>query len=438
MSPRLHWIRESFAGEGSRFCYPSRVKAVALACLTLALCFLSAEARAQCSPVDLGIGAIAAERCETGSESYVVARVELRSPDVRLVVSAPTERGSSPDEWINTITGGVLAVQAGPFEFAEQRPLGFTVGQGVEWNDTADDGAMSVMAFSDRNAGVFVPPEQVVTFEEWMYSAVSGVPVLIEGRAMPCEGSGCDLAPRTGLGLSADAGTLVVVAARGYLGGAAGIADSRLAELLAEAGAASGMRTGSGATSMMIRPSGALVPASEPTYRPTAALLAILDRRTGVTGNLIGVVEDVADASRVGGAAIRIETLDGEPFQTATANGTGLFQLDLPPRSYIVWAESSNHVAGCRICDVVGGAMRWCSFSLRTSGAPEQCVPEGFGIDAGPWPEPAPPEAGAPDAGSRPSDPPGSCSVVATLNRRTGSWTFMIPLVLLLIRRARR
>ncbi|MEM9193447.1 MAG: phosphodiester glycosidase family protein [Myxococcota bacterium] len=375
-------------------CYTLALMRVFVAALVLLSASGTGKARAQCAPVDLGLPSVVAESCLVEDRAYVVVQVELRSPDIGLHVSPPTARGALPDRWVTELPGAVLAVQAGPFDFVDQRPLGLTVGEGAPWTETRDDGSRAVLAFDERNAGLFVPPEQVVSVEPWMYSVLSGVPVLREGRVLPCEGTGCAPAPRSGIGLSEDGGTLVLASARGYGASYPGITDQDLAALLLEGGAASGIQTGAGATSVMVRPGEALVPSSETNTRRTAAFLSLVDRRTGGTGNLIGKVLDEASAD-LPNASVRIETLDGQVFMRGTTGGAALFQFDLPPRQYIVWAESAGLIPGCRICDVAAGTMRWCSITLRGTGAEEECVPERFGVAAGPWPE-APVEMTAP------------------------------------------
>jgi hypothetical protein len=282
----------------------------------------------------------------------------------------------------------VAAIPGGPFTFPELEPAGLTADDGEHWTSSRDSPALALLAFDARSAALFAPAEQLVPYESWMRDVVSGVEVLRDGAPRACVGSGCELAPRAGVGLSADARTLVVVAAEGWSADAAGVSDAELGELLDGAGAHAGIRTADGASSLLwLRGEGAITTPSDGAARAGAAFLAVIDRSRSASGQLVGVVERAGDTSPLAAARIRVETTDGALVaEGGTMTANAYFAFPLPARDYVVRASLAGYRTSCRVCPVDAGRETWCSQFLAAGDGEERCSAPPRGIDAGPWP----------------------------------------------------
>jgi hypothetical protein len=385
-----------------------------------------ARAAAQCAESTPSAGVVLLA-CRVPGRAYTVVRADLAAADVAVRVSTPAERGLTPDAFAGALAGPVVVVPGGPFSFPGLAPVGLTVGEGTAWSDGRDDGVLGVLALDARGAGLVADARALVPAEGWMHSVVSGVPVLVDGVPVAqCTGRGCERAPRTGAGLSADGRTLVIVAARGWAEDVPGVTDAELGELMREAGAARALRLADGATSALWARGGVgAVPSSDGAPRPVAALLAVVDRASGATSRIRGVVKDVATDAVLPAARVRITTTDGAVvWEGGTLTSGAYWERTLPVREYLVQAELGGYRTGCKHCATAAGADTWCSLFLERGAGAERCVVPERRVEAGPWPlAPAPPAAPA-DAGLAlpPRAAASGCSVVpgATARRATG------------------
>ncbi len=369
---------------------------VALAALSLAL--VAAHARADCGADEAPSVGLTLRRCEDPGRRWVEVEVDLAAADVGVRASRPEERGDVIDAWAQSVDGVVVAIPGGPFRFPELDPAGLTVGDGERWTSTRDDASLAVLAFDVRADALLAPAEQIVPAEAWMHDVLSGVEVLRDGVPRACQGGGCEPAPRTGVGLSSDGRTLVLVAAEGYRADAAGVDDGELGALLVGAGAFRGLRSGEGGESVMwLRGEGAIVPPSDGALRAGAAFFGVIDRNAGATGQLVGVVERAGDTMPLPDAHLRVETTDGRvAIEGGTMTSNAYFAFTLPARDYVVRASLTGYRTSCRVCRVEAGGETWCSQFLSPGDGEERCDAPPRGIDAGPWP--------TGDAGPPPSD----------------------------------
>ena len=379
--------------------------------------------RAQCTETSVS-DAVGMSDCTRPGLRWVVVTADLPAVDVGVRVSRPDERAKTVEDWASTVTNTLVAVQGGPFAFPTYAPIGFTVGDGIAWEDGEDDALRSVIAFDARSAPYVPPAEQLVDEREWMHDVVSGVPVVRAGAVVsPCRGQGCERMPRTAIGLANEGRTLVIVVAEGWTMNSAGVTDPELGELARDAGATSALRTGEGATSVLWAGGGLAVPSSDGATRPTAAFFAVVDRTTGETARLRGVAEaNEPGMPPLPGAHIRVETIDG----TLVAEGApltmmGYFEYTLPLRDYFVIVSHDGYRTGCKYCPLTMHEMgeMWCSAFLTAGTGMETCMAPAFAVDpGGDWPvgspDAGPEDAGnGPDAGRRPPVEPG-CSVGPT------------------------
>jgi hypothetical protein len=369
---------------------PAAIAAIALA---LALAGVgvggTAVARAECAESSPSTGVVV-RVCDEGGRRWIEARADLAAADVAVRVTRPGERGARVDAFAASVPGAVLAVQAGAFTFPSFDPAGLTVGEGEAWPGTHDDGRLGVLALDDRGAAILVPPEQVVPEESWMHAVVSGRAVLRAGTpAASCAGAGCDASPRTGIGLDEGERTLVIVVAAGHAADAAGVTEPELGAMLRDAGATDGIATGDGATSVLwSRADGPSIGSSDGASRPTAAFLALVDRATGVTARIRGVVQRaMAPEDVLPAASVRVETTDGRLVALGGTLTTGAyFEHTLPAREYVVRATLAGYRTGCKYCPTTAGGEVWCSVFLAEGDGAETCEPPPVGVTAGPWP----------------------------------------------------
>lgn len=389
-----------------------------------------ASGAAQCTDRELSVG-VSVRVCEGAGGDYAVASVDLAAGDVALRGSRSSERGRTARAWGQEVEGAVLVVQAGPFAFPSFTPTGLTVGGAEHWSETADDGRHAVLGFDARGVGVYVPAPLAVPSEPWQDTVVSGVPVARDGVALtPCEGDGCEATARTGLGLTADGRRLIAVVAQR-------MTDPELGAALVDAGARDGLRSGSGATSVLWASGDEfIVPSSDGSARAGAAHLAVVDRASGAEFRLRGVVTVAGDPdSPLPDATLSVETLGGSVVDTGMPiTDLGYWEFTLPVREYIVRASRPGYRTSCKICVGVPAEDVWCSLFLEPGEGAESCAPPPRTLDVGPYPEaPEEPDAGA-DAGV--SRPPIDDGCAAAGGGRDAGW--LLALVLVLGRRRRR
>ncbi len=374
----------------------------------LATCVVSPTARAECTTTNPRTG-VSVDDCSGPDRVWFVLRIDLAAGDVALRVSRPAERAQRLDTWSASVEGAVASIQAGNFDFPSYRPTGLTVGEGEAWSETADDGRTAVLAFDDRSVGIVVPPEQVVPAEAWMHSVVSGPHVLRDGVPIDtCVGRGCERTSRTGVALDESGHVLIAVVAEGDRPETSGVTDPELGALLRDAGGRDGIRTGDGATSALWVDGNMSSTSSDGTPRPAAAFLTVVDRASGVTTRLRGVVgiEGSPDEFLLD-STVTVTSLDGrEVARGMPITDGGYWEYTLPVRDYIVRASNSGYRTSCKLCEGTPSADTWCSLFLAPGEGAETCNPPPRTLDVGPWPEaPADPDAGV-DAGADAGDAP--------------------------------
>ena len=376
--------------------YPMLRMLVLGACLP-SVC-LHGVAQAQC--VEVSTGSIATSRCDMAGGVHWIVRADLVAGDVGLRVGRSAERGELADAWAAMVPGASAVVQAGEFVFPAFEPAGLTVGDGEAWPGTADDGARSVLAFDDRNVGIVVPPEQVVPYEAWMAQALSGAPVLRAGVPVGCVGRGCEPTSRTAVGLSEDGRMLVAVVAEGDREGSPGVSTEELGALARDAGAHDAVATGEGGTSALWSEGEVVSASSDGALRPAAAHLALVDRATGESTKIQGVVgiegrpdEHLPDSRLV------VERTDGRVVARGAPVTAGAYwEFTVPIGEYIVRAAHPGYRRGCKLCAAPIGEEVWCSVFLSEGEGEETCVAPPRTLEVGPWPT-AGTDAGGADAG---------------------------------------
>lgn len=405
------------------------VHACASAACAAILALAPATARATCEADAVLATGVTVRRCTEDGRRWSVVRADLAASDVGVRVARSAERGQTASAWMASVPGAIAVVQGGPFRFPGWDPEGLTIGEGEPWPASADDGRLAVLALDESGAGLFVPAPSAVTTQAWMRSAISGVEVLRAGTPVrDCVGAGCERAPRTAMGLSEDGRTLVIVVVEGWTAASEGVSDPELGAMALEAGAHDALRAGEGATSALTTTGGAgEIAPSEGALRPAGPFFAIVDRGSGATGDLVGVVERRSDTMPLPAATLRVETTDGRLVAMGgTLTTNAFFRFSVPERTYIVRASLAGYREDCRVCFVPRGRDTWCSLFLEPGSGAAECSAPPRGVDAGVFPLA---DAGAPaldagraDAGSmRPID--GGCVVApGSSSRALAPW----------------
>ncbi|MAC28846.1 MAG: hypothetical protein CMN31_20230 [Sandaracinus sp.] len=368
-------------------------------CALLLAALSPLAARAQCAEVEAPATGVTVERCEASERRWWRVRADLGAGDLGLRVSRPSESARSVESWAAAVPGAVVAVQGGDFRFPSYQPEGLTVGAGEAWAQTEDDGGLAVLAFDARGVGVYVPPRQVVPAEAWMENVVSGVEVLRAGAPVDaCVGRGCERTSRTGVGLDESGRILVAVVAEGDRPASPGVTDAELGALLRDAGARDAVRTGEGATSLLWAGGAVASASSDGAARPSAAFVGVVDRASGQTTRLRGIVGVEGDEDgRLVGAELQLEALDG---RVVTMGGTltdqAYWEFTVPVREYVVRASHPGYRTGCKVCVGVPSEDVWCSLFLAPGEGEQRCEPPPRVLEVGPWPEAM--DAGAPEA----------------------------------------
>lgn len=377
----------------------------------LVLLLGAVEAHAQC--VDVSTGSIASERCEAEDLRHWIVRADLAAGDVGLRVSRSMERGELADAWAATVPGAQAVVQAGAFVFPAFEPAGLTVGEGEAWPGAADDGSRSVLAFDERNVGIVVPREQVVPYEDWMVSVLSGAAVLRAGVPVACVDAGCERTSRTGVGLSEDGRVLVIVVAEGDREGSVGVTLEDLGSLLRDAGAHDAIASGEGATSALWASGEVASPSSDGSLRPAAAYLALLDRDSGESTTIQGVVgvEGMPDM-HLPESSLVVERTDGRRVASGSPVTEGAYwEFSVPIGEYIVRASHPGYRRGCKLCEAPIGEAVWCSIFLSEGEGEETCEAPPRELMVGPWPESGVDAGADADAGVDGGGGGGGCAV---------------------------
>lgn len=354
--------------------------------IALVLVLQAHAVAAQC--VDVSSGSIASERCEAGDVRHWIVRADLAAGDVGLRVTRSMERGELADAWAATVPGARAVVQAGGFVFPAFEPVGLTVGEGEAWPDSTDDGSRSVLAFDERNVGIVVPREQIVPFEDWMVHVLSGEAVLRAGVPVACADLGCERTSRTGIGLSEDGRVLVIVVAEGDREGSVGVTLDELGMLLRDAGAHDAIASGEGATSALWADGEVASPSSDGALRPAAAYLALVDRATGESTKIQGVVgiEGTPD-EHLPDSMLVVERTDGRRVASGSPVTDGAYwEFTVPLGEYIVRASHPGYRRGCKLCAAPIGEEVWCSIFLSEGEGEETCEAPPRELDVGPWP----------------------------------------------------
>ncbi|HVR44400.1 MAG TPA: phosphodiester glycosidase family protein [Thermoanaerobaculia bacterium] len=192
-----------------------------------------------------------------GIRAYV-ARIDLADDRIRLVATDERDRGLTTSDWAAGAKA-IVAVNADFFD-ANRQPVGLAIGPCGRWNGTEDTAREGVVA---AGAGRVEVHEQAGVLEpvpDWVETAVSGWPLIVESCDALDAGSlpGGDAFtrsphPRTAVGLTAEGRWLFLVVIDGRREGVPGVTLARLAEFMqSELGVCRALNLDGGGSSTMV------------------------------------------------------------------------------------------------------------------------------------------------------------------------------------------
>ncbi len=191
------------------------------------------------------------------------AFVDLCDPAVEVRATAPGEGGRTVDVWGRAV-GAAVAVNGDYFETGTHVPLGPARGGGRWWTSTrrehrdavlvaGDDGSVRVIDAVDASAASLWLDVKERVPESWRDVVAVRERVLVAGevRESPAIAHQGERHPRTGVGLSRDAHTLILVVIEGRSETSSGATTRELGETLRALGAWEGMKLDGGGSSTM-------------------------------------------------------------------------------------------------------------------------------------------------------------------------------------------
>lgn len=218
------------------------------------LCLLSPVALADWNTVADGVSY---QRFNRDGMDVHVARVDLTSPNVRVVASRESDRGLRVSDFAKK-SNALIAINADYFD-PKLQPVGLALSPCGVWAGTKDTGREGVVAVGSGKADIYPQKEVLDTPEGWMTSAVSGWPMIVKEckPLSPAELPGSDSFtrsphPRTAVGITEDGRTMYLVVADGRREDARGLTLARLAAFMHdELGACEAMNLDGGGSSAM-------------------------------------------------------------------------------------------------------------------------------------------------------------------------------------------
>ncbi len=216
-----------------------------------------------------------------------VTKIDLNSPNVALFATRAEDKKTIVSKFASTYKCRV-AINADLFN-GTFVPLGLSMGGGKAWTDTKDNARSGFVAIGLDNKIVMSHGEEIKTPEAWMYSVVSGFPMMVrDGKSgdltCKCAESFYNARhPRSAFGLSQDGKTAYLVVVDGRSEKSKGMTIKELANLMLSLGAHQAINfDGGGSSAMFVGKKGGIV------NKPT-------DGKERVVANHIGVCDGKAE-----------------------------------------------------------------------------------------------------------------------------------------------
>jgi hypothetical protein len=375
----------------------------------------------------------------TATPNHIHAiKVDLTRATIRLHATKTADRAKTVSAFAGQYNCQV-ATNGDFFSYQGYPTIGLAVGGEERWpnsTDGADEGFVAIGR--DNHTEISVPSQVVDPPASWMSEIVSGHPLLVDNGVatadVNCTTSFCNRNPRTAVGLTQDAGTLLLVVVDGRSTASVGMSFQELAALMIDLGAWRALNLdGGGSSAMFIAGEGGV------QNTPSDGMERVVANHLGIAivqpfGTLKGYVREGAVGNTTGGVAGAQVTLSTGASTTTDANG--LYTVANVPRGDVnITVNAAGFDTATRMVFVAAGDTTWGSIALqRATAMPDAAVPDAASVDAaagGGGTGGASGAGGAPSGGA--SDMASGCAIGGAARTPT-----VILLTLLLVGATRR
>ena len=313
-------------------------------------------------------------------------KVDLTRATLRLHATKTADRAKTVSAFASQYNCQV-ATNGDFFSYQGYPTIGLAVGGEERWpnsTDAADEGFLAIGR--DNHSEISVPSEVVDPPASWMSEIVSGHPLLVDNGVatadVNCSTSFCNRNPRTAVGLTQDAGTLILVVVDGRSTVSLGMSFQELAALMIDLGAWRALNLdGGGSSAMFVGAEGGV------QNTPSDGMERVVANHVGIAvvepfGTLKGYVREGAIDNTTGGVAgaqVMLSTGEG-----ATTDANGLYTIAHVARGDVtITVNAAGFDAATRMVFVAAGDTTWGSVAVqRASAMPDAAAPDAATVDA--------------------------------------------------------
>ncbi len=296
-------------------------------------------------------------------------KIDLTLPQNKIHATRSADRKKITSKFAEQYRCSV-AINADFFSFENYQPIGLSVGEGEQWDGTADSASWGSVVITKDNKVSIGAPEEVTPYTDSIFAAVGGKNHLVhDGQivqgACASGDSFCNRHPRTAVGLSADGNTLIMVVVDGRSDASKGASLPELADIMLNLGSHRAINLdGGGSTAMYIRGEGGLInKPSDGNERVVANHLGVCEGPGAVAenGTLVGVIYTGNDKNqRIEGVKVTLSN-----GQSLVTNSSGIYKFTgLKPGSYTVTIEKEGFATQTITRQVAGEGETWGSVNL--------------------------------------------------------------------------
>jgi exopolysaccharide biosynthesis protein len=346
-------------------------------------------------------------------------RIDLTSAEIGVYATKESDSGIKTSEFSN-LMNAQFAVNGGPFQVANFRPRGLTMGDSNIWTNTADTPDMAVLHFrrgnGERTLATIIPPETPVdetTLPAGTEGVISGRPLLVRAgnvigaNELDCNDSltfPCTRGPRTAVGLSADGNTMWLVVVNGWQSASHGLNANELGTFIRARGAYWAIALDGGASSTLTVNGAVANTPSDGVERAVANHIGIKYQNLP-KGSMVGFLCNTPDIPSCGQTPsqqvndVRVTLDDGRVVPMAD----GFFSFPgITPRLACVTVKKTGYLTKVKCVPIKSGVEVYNSVYMEMGvDQPDAGVPDAF-VD-----EPTDGGDGVRPDGGFPKDPPG-------------------------------
>jgi len=224
------------------------------ALIAILILSVSAVAEAADTWTDPAPGVRRLVRTAPGPIRINAAVIDFSRSDLYLRVTRPEERGKTVSSWANQV-GATVAINGDWFSYGNYQPVGLSVGDGVHWEGTADNGWSFMGCTIEKDCTFDDHTQNTPLYHRW-HDVIggNGWRLLINGNIpqYPPESFYSTREPRSGVGLSADGKTMIFVVVEGRRSDSIGVSFPQMAQVMKDLGAHQAMMLDGGGSSSLV------------------------------------------------------------------------------------------------------------------------------------------------------------------------------------------